>query len=165
MSSAEALTDMRVRVQQMRSPSLPNASGQGADDFGRAVRNFLLQLIDCTRSMTPIWGDATIGAALVNNLAIPAVGGVLSTIIRLDNTSGGAASLSGVVAPTATQLGVVRLLNISSDVVNLEHENAGSAVANRFLTPGGAAFPLALNGAGLLVYDPDAGRWRVLSGT
>lgn len=168
MSSAEVLTEMRERVQQMRAPSLPNASGQGADDFGRSVRNFLLMLIDYTRAASPIWSDATIGAALVNNLAVPvvaALGSIPANIIRLDNTSGGPASLTGVVAPGASQLGVLRLLNVSGNAISLEHENAGSAVANRFLTPGGVVFPLGLNGAALLVYDPDADRWRVLSGT
>lgn len=145
----------------MRAPSLPNSSGQGSADFGTSVRTYLLQLIDCLRLQTTIWGNATLPAS-TNNLAIPAPGGIQPNTIRLSNTAGGAIDLTGLVAPTDTQVGYFYLLNITSDTISLKSENAGSTSGNRFLTPGGADVALGLNAPVKVAYDPDALRWRVL---
>lgn len=90
--------------------------------------------------------------ASVNDYA-PANAGVL----RL--TADAAWSITGMVAAvTGTQR---TLVNVGANAITLEHQDAGSAEANRFLCASGADVILAANEMAWTFYDSTTTRWRV----
>lgn len=60
--------------------------------------------------------------------------------------------------------GELRLVvNVGSNDLVLQNQNAGSAAANRIITGTGADLTLGADGAALLLYDGTTARWRVVA--
>lgn len=67
-------------------------------------------------------------------------------------------SITGIVAGVTFQQ--VRIFNVGTSAVTIQHQNAGSTTANRILVAGGADTALVANAGIALVYDPTTARWR-----
>jgi hypothetical protein len=126
-------------------------------------------LILATDSVERVRVDATDGyATFAHNLATTAASPAQITatqndynpanagVLRLDADA--ARSITGMVAATS---GTQRLLvNVGANAITLEHQDAGSAEANRFLCASGADIVLAANEMALAWYDATTARWR-----
>lgn len=70
--------------------------------------------------------------------------------------------LAGGTTPEASQGRVIVLVNVGAFAITLKHENASSAVANRFKFTGAADHVLAADASAILWYDGSSARWRLL---
>ena len=123
--------------------------------------------------ITPaILSDGFINIANLRN-GIQIVGGALAAttndfnptglqtagVVTVDAGTGQNKNLNGIVAPLRSKYLI--LINISSTSgVDINDNNAGSVVANRFLNPGGGTAELNTNGSVILLYDFSVSRWR-----
>jgi hypothetical protein len=70
--------------------------------------------------------------------------------------------LTGLTATTAQIDGQMHIIfNIGSGTLTLNHQDAGSTAANRFLNSTGANIILSTSQAVELYYDATTARWRV----
>jgi len=88
----------------------------------------------------------------VNDFAIGNNSFLLFTPTAAINMTGMVAQDDGAVVP---------IVNTGVFNLSLLHENAGSAAANRFQTPNGAAQVLVPQGVALCIYETTNNRWRV----
>jgi hypothetical protein len=114
-------------------------------------------------------GTQAVGTAVISPAAItgaqndysPASLAIANTI-RQDLT--GAANLTGLA--TGAQNRIVTIFNVSTvqaRTLTLNHENAGSAAANRFSLPNGLDWIIPIGGCGTFWYDITSSRWRPLT--
>jgi hypothetical protein len=68
--------------------------------------------------------------------------------------------LSGLSA-TDVRVKFKILLNVGSQLIGLQHENASSDAANRFLVPGGTTYSMGADDWVLALRDPTSARWRI----
>lgn len=82
---------------------------------------------------------------------------------RITGDAGGTSVITGIVAPGsgAPLSRKIRVVNVGAAAFNLGHQNAGSAAANRIISPTGANVPLATDDAAELIYDDTTDRWRI----
>jgi hypothetical protein len=71
-------------------------------------------------------------------------------------------TLRGMLAPT-TEYKMMYLYNYSANNITIKHDNAGSAAANRFYTPGAVDLVLGTWNGCLLLYNTLVNRWAVLA--
>ena len=115
--------------------------------------------VDST-SLEPLIGDVLTPAPLASNVDNYNPSGLnQATLLRLD---GGVLdrSITGIVP--AHRMLIVRNVGTTNNI-ELRHENASSAAANRFTNVGATTRTLAVGEAILLVYDPIATRWCAAS--
>ena len=111
-----------------------------------------------TTGLASYSGVFDIGAVSVaqNDVAIGAV-----SVVRMTPLTA-ARNLNGMVKSADWQR-VVIINDSASQAINLNHDNTGSAAANRFYCAGAATIVLNALGSITAVYDPTAARWRVQS--
>lgn len=111
-----------------------------------------------TTGLASYSGVFDIGAVSVaqNDVAIGAV-----SVVRMTPLTA-ARNLNGMVKSADWQR-VVIINDSASQAINLNHDNVGSAAANRFYCAGAAAIVLGALGSITVEYDPTAARWRVQS--
>jgi hypothetical protein len=100
--------------------------------------------------------DVTLATGANHNLALPTDG----ELIRIQGPSG-AYSLSGMVAPAVSR--EVTLFNYTVQVLTIEHQDAGSTAANRFICPGSADVTVPIFGCVRAIYSPLTAAWVVLA--
>jgi len=73
-------------------------------------------------------------------------------------------SITGFAAPAGVDRERFIFVNLGTggDPITLQHQNAGSAAANRIITPDGIDLVLNQDQQALLHYDPTSARWRVI---
>ena len=101
---------------------------------------------------------AALGAAGTTNDYNPAG---LATTSLIRQAAAGVHTITGLVPPDDTGR-TIAFLNISASILTLNHEDAGSAAANRFLLPGAVAMAIAPNASVRLWYDLTSDRWRTI---
>lgn len=103
--------------------------------------------------------DPTTLAATENDYA--PTGFASAQVIRVTPAAGGT-TMTGLSGGTAARF-VTIINNGSGDTLTLKNENAGSAAANRFATPGAVDLVIARNSAVELWYDSTGPHWHALS--
>ncbi len=73
--------------------------------------------------------------------------------------------LTGIDATAAEDGDTFELTNISANAIDISDEGAGSAAANRIITPTGVTYVLAADETVIVRYDTTTVRWRLLGGT
>lgn len=76
-------------------------------------------------------------------------------------SAAGAATVTGMVAGTNGHWRT--MCNVGANAITLAHNNAGSAAANRILSPTGAGVTLTTDQCATLAYDTVSARWRIES--
>lgn len=87
----------------------------------------------------------------------------LTTAFLLRLTSDAARILTGVSAQTAGRLLVLSNANTSAFTLTLNHQDAGSAAANRIECPNATSLVLSKGSSAWLWYDTTSSFWRVLA--
>jgi hypothetical protein len=99
--------------------------------------------------------DAGVISAAQNDIAIGQV-----TVAKWSPT-GATRALNGMV-PFGSGHRVIVVNYSTTNILNVNHDNAGSGAANRFLCAGSVTYPLNFNDAVECWYDLSVNRWRVL---
>ena len=86
-------------------------------------------------------------------------------LVRLEGDAGGTSALGGIDATSAQDGDTFKLVNVSANNVTLNHQDAGSAAANRIISPTGANYVLGADESAEIYYDATDSRWRILYGT
>jgi hypothetical protein len=73
--------------------------------------------------------------------------------------------LTGIDATAAEDGDTFELTNISANAIDINDQDAGSAAANRIITPTGVTYVLAADETVIVRYDTTTARWRLLGGT
>jgi hypothetical protein len=73
--------------------------------------------------------------------------------------------LTGIDATAAEDGDTFELTNVSANTIEITHEDAASAAANRIITPTGVTYLLAADESVIVRYDTTTSRWRLLGGT
>lgn len=152
-------TSLGVRLQVDSDKVAPGTTGAltlGADNLRWSATYTVDQHRSGAMFETGVISIASLGAD-THNWAPTGLAG--ASIVRCGAT-GGARTVTGIVAPTSAQR--VRLVNISTLDLVLAHDNASSTAANRFYCPGSASFTLNANDSVDVWYDVTSARWRVL---
>ena len=71
--------------------------------------------------------------------------------------------ITGIDATAVQDGDEFTLTNVGSDTILIAHEDAGSAAANRIITPDGNSYVLSERRTAQLRYDDTTSRWRVIS--
>ena len=140
-ASVDKLINLLVEIEQTGG-NLENLAAlfQGAVRFDAAVRYTTLTPAQITISQ--------------NDYA-PGTGGIW----RL--SSSGSVNITGISAVNdGSQLTIV---NVGSNNIVLQAQNAGSTAANRIITAAGADVTLVANGTAMLLYDSTTARWRIIN--
>lgn len=82
-----------------------------------------------------------------------------TTTARLTPASGGS-NITGIAGGTDGRQ--LRIINIGSDPLTLEHQDTASDAANRLLAPSASGLTIVQNEAVDLEYDANEQRWRIL---
>ena len=98
---------------------------------------------------------AALASGNTDNYALLA-GYSLARISGTDATS----TIRGILAPVPVLGAILTLINVGGFIVTINHQDAGSAAANRIQTTTGAATALAVNAIMRLTYDPTSAFWR-----
>jgi hypothetical protein len=101
-----------------------------------------------------VQNDSLTGA-VHNDYALPTAH---TRILRVTGPGIPEAELTGIV-PTAVNQRIT-IINVGANDVRLDHQNTGSAAANRFINPSGADTDIPPDGAVTLWYDSTNSRWR-----
>ena len=86
-------------------------------------------------------------------------------LVRLEGDGGGTSVITGIDAGSAQDGDTFKLVNVSANNVTLGHQDAGSAAANRIISPTGADYVLGADESAEVYYDATDSRWRILYGT
>jgi len=78
---------------------------------------------------------------------------------RIRQATDAANSAIGGLVPVGGDGDEFMLINLGPGTLTLNHEDAGSVAANRFLLEGAANRVIAINGAVLISYDATSARW------
>jgi len=73
--------------------------------------------------------------------------------------------LTGIDATAVQDGDTFELTNVSANAIDISHQDAASAAANRIISPSGATYVLAADETVLVRYDLATTRWRLLGGT
>lgn len=132
-------------------------SHNGTTQASLAVGSNGLPLMALSTEATGLkWGPIIVSPAQITGNQNDYAPGV-ANILRL--TSDASRNITGMVAQAS---GLVCLLfNVGTQDIVLQHQNASSAEANRFICPGAADLTLSGDEAALLVYDGTTARWRM----
>jgi hypothetical protein len=130
-----------------------SATGNVAIAAGAAVTvSGAMRILDSIAVATP---TTVSSPATVNDWAIGA-----TSVVRI--TGATVTAITGMVAAESGH--VVFILNASSNIVNLNREDAGSAASARFAGSGGSALIIRPGEMQIAMYDGNSARWRGLSG-
>lgn len=113
--------------------------------------------------MAPLALDPAALTADVNDYA-PATGSSMRQWWRLTTDDLGARNITGIAVQQVDDLQWVTNVGTVDNIV-LQHQNAGSAAANRIISPTGADYTLGPDESAALKYDPTTARWRIVWGT
>ena len=83
------------------------------------------------------------------------------TFLRFTNALG--ATLTGLAGGAANR--IVVMVNTGANAVALNHEDAASTEANRFVFPGATNQGFNTDAAAVLIYDATSSRWRMVGRT
>jgi len=108
-----------------------------------------------------ISSETTTVTGTVNDHAMTTASTVPITFLRFTDALG--ATLTGLAGGTANRL--VVLVNTGANAVALNHEDAASAAANRFVFPGATNQGFNTDAAAALIYDATSERWRMVGRT
>ena len=86
-------------------------------------------------------------------------------LVRLEGDGAGTSALGGIDSTAAQDGDCFKLVNVSANNVTLNHQDAGSAAANRIISPTGANYVLGQDESAEIYYDTTDSRWRILYGT
>jgi len=118
-----------------------------------------------TFSSTVVHGASVTFAGTISPAAIGAnqndynpTGWSTANVVRLSTSGGTTRDIQGASAGASGEL--KWLVNLGPDLIRLQHENAGSSAANRFLLTSGTTFGILLNGVCGIIYDGTSSRWR-----
>ena len=111
--------------------------------------------IDATGTVT-----ATATSGTVNNWDPSGVGSLSGLFIARESPSA-ALTLTGMIAPSSTQLFVIRNTSTTAaDTIAINNENAGSTAANRFTLPNAASCSIPAGASATFRYSSTATRWE-----
>ena len=154
----EGNTGYGVRNNNGSSPNLFILPGQL---FGLNIAG---EYLNCAPGMTVAFPDTVKTATLValnNNNYEPGVVGL--PVLRLSGNADGTSTITGFQARDGNQR--ITLINVSAFNFTVDHQSAGSNIANRIITPDGASLTVAANDSMELWYDTLSARWRVINFT
>lgn len=108
-----------------------------------------------------ISSETTTVTGTVNDHAMSTASTVPITFLRFTNALG--ATLTGLAGGAANR--IVVLVNTGANAVALNHEDAASTEANRFVFPGATNQGFNTDAAAVLIYDATSSRWRMVGRT
>lgn len=108
-----------------------------------------------------ISSETTTVTDTVNDHAMSTASTVPITFLRFTNALG--ATLTGLAGGAANR--IVVLVNTGANAVALNHEDAASAAANRFVFPGAVNQGFNTDAAAIFLYDGASSRWRMVGRT
>lgn len=73
--------------------------------------------------------------------------------------------ITGIDATAVQDGDSFELTNVSANAIDITHQDAASAAANRIISPTGATYTIAADETVLIRYDLTTARWRLLAGT
>ena len=83
-----------------------------------------------------------------------------AVVVRLSSATGD--NITGLAAPSGTNVTVKLLINVGNANIVLVHNSASSTATNRFSCPGGVSVTLNEADSAWVVYDSISGIWRVV---
>ena len=143
----------------------------GTEQTARRYMNFVgVTAVDdsandqCTITITQqsiISAETTTVTGTVNDHAMSTASTVPITFLRFTNALG--ATLTSLAGGVANR--IVVLVNTGANAVALNHEDAASVAANRFVFPGATNQGFNTDAACILIYDGGTSRWRMIGRT
>jgi len=118
----------------------------------------------CTITVTQqsiISAETTTVTGTVNDHAMTTAATVPITFLTFANALG--ATLTGLAGGAANRIVVIS--NTGANAVALNHEDAASVAANRFVFPGAVNQGFNTDAACILIYDGGTSRWRMIGRT
>ena len=143
----------------------------GTEQTARRYMNFVgVTAVDdsandqCTITITQqsiISAETTTVTGTVNDHAMSTASTVPITFLTFANALG--ATLTGLAGGAGNRIVVIS--NTGANAVALNHEDAASAEANRFVFPGATNQGFNTDAAAVLIYDATSSRWRMVGRT
>lgn len=160
LSGGTATDIATLRLSGMTTSTLGGALTSTLHITGREVLNGSLNL-------GPISPAALAGD--VNDYTGMGTGNSQRSVVRVTSDDLGARTITGfdIGATVASRVNdTIWITNVGTvDNIILAHQNAGSAAANRIISPTGADYTLNPDESAFLWYDDTTARWRILWGT
>jgi hypothetical protein len=148
----------RVKRVGAGGPGLPIVNLAGTEPSGgggsMAFTTVTMQELRFDPEISPV----ALAAGETNNYN-PAGFGTTTRIRQATNAANSA--LSGLVAQNDGDFRIIE--NLGPGTLTFEHEDASSAVANRFTLPGATNLVIASGGAAMFIYDGTTSRWLSVS--
>lgn len=150
--SGGSITDITtLRVSGMTTSGIGAALTSALWVTGRSVFRGSINLAPITPAQ--LTGD-------VNDYQAHGTGNSQRAVVRL--SSDASRNVTGFDVAISRVNDTIWAVNVGANNVVLQHQNAGSAAANRIISPTGADLTLGPDEAALLWYDDTTARWRIL---
>ena len=142
-------------VATLRIPGMTTSSLGGADTAALFVQG--REHLRGSLGLDPITPAQL--TADVNDYQGHGTGNSQRAVVRA--SSDASRNITGFDASISRDGDTIWITNVGSNDIVLQHQNAGSAAANRIISPTGADLTLNADESALLWYDPTDTRWRI----